>query len=349
MCLAAALAIFGAAAAACSSDEEPAPPPYAGQGPGLPPLPPSGKPDPEQAELLSFAPEYLGNATLIADVGEPTEGPAWRDRDGALYFTVPSSANPLRRVVPGNPVEIVLYDGGSDAGVPEGGVHLLGLATGDGDRLYATEPEALVAIDFDDAGTIAATTRTEGPGGTSFGDITFVRSAFGSAFFFVDIASARTFRYTPDGGIEHVLTAPSDGRTATAIASREELGVERATVYVAMSKPFAVASIVSFSQTDDSGSWLGGAELANAGAALADGANGVTIDTSHRFFIASARGISTLSRLGELEIGQRALSVRIAAIPTCLTFGGADRKTLFVTTVAGKIYAIPVTTPGILR
>ena len=39
----------------------------------------------------------------------------------------------------------------------------------------------------------------------------------------------------------------------------------------------------------------------------------------------------------------------IAAIPTSLAFGGADGKTLFVTTNKGKIYSIPVQTPGLLR
>jgi sugar lactone lactonase YvrE len=250
-----------------------------------------------------------------------------------------ASANPLRRVVPGGPVETVAYDAG---------VRLLGLATGGGDRLYGTQPEALVAMDIDDAGAIASATRSDGPGGTSFGDITFVRSPFGDAFFFVDISSGRTFRKTPDGGIEHVLTSQPDAGRATSIASRSADGVAKgAVVYVATSLPSGKEALVSFPQYDTEA--FAGAHFGNQEILLDNGANGVVIDSARRFFVATALGITTLSPMGTLDFPQRPVSVRISAIPTCLTFGGADRKTLFVTTVAGKIYSIPVTTPGILR
>jgi hypothetical protein len=67
-----------------------------------PPPPPPNFPDaPAPPPDLVSRSGFMGNATLIADVGEPTDGPAWRSVDGALYFTVPGSASPLRRVVPG--------------------------------------------------------------------------------------------------------------------------------------------------------------------------------------------------------------------------------------------------------
>ena len=39
----------------------------------------------------------------------------------------------------------------------------------------------------------------------------------------------------------------------------------------------------------------------------------------------------------------------IAAIPTSLAFGGADMRTLFVTTATGKIYAVPTDNAGVPR
>lgn len=351
VCLTAALLGFCRFLAACSGDEEPSAPPYDGQGPGLPPLPPSWTERKQQADLVSFAPAYLGNATLIADVGEPTEGPAWRDRDGALYFTVPRSANPLRRVVPGAPVEIVGYDAGvTDAGASDGEVRLSGLASGGGDRLYATEPEALVAFDFDDAGAIAAVTRTLGPGGTSFGDITFVRSKLGDAVFFVDFSSTRTFRRKADGGVEHVLTSQSDSGRVSAIAYHDQ-GIPSGLplIYVATTRTSLGDALVTFGQRQEDDGFVG----ADTGIPQVLGlpANGIAIDTEKRMFIAYAEGIVIRHfPSGKLEHNHVSLvSLRIAAIPTCLTFGGADRKTLFVTTLAGKIYSVPTTVAGILR
>lgn len=296
------------------------------------PPPPSFPDAPAPPPDLVSRSGFMGNATLVADVGEPTEGPAWRAADGALYFTVPGSASPLRRVVPGGAVGVVAVDAGSFAPV--------GIATSGGPTLFVTERESLATLELGDAGEPTSFTRVNGLGGTAFTDISSLLP--GPTSWFVDNANPRVYRFVPPNEMSLLVEVKDAGRT-TAIAAAETAGAEK-TVYVGVSAHPQYGSAVLVYVVTSSGAL----DLQNVLSLQGIPANAIAVDKAGRVFVAWARGIDVASSSsGPVERradGHPALP--IGAIPTSLTFGGADDKTLFVTTNAGKIYAIPVQTAG---
>lgn len=295
-----------------------------------PPPPPPNFPDaPAPPTDLVSRTGYLGNATLVADVGEPTDGPSWRDSDGALYFTVPGSPNPLRRVVPGAAPSVVAVDAGTFAPI--------GTASGGGDRLFVTEREAVVTLDFD-GGAVAAMTRTPGLGGTTFADIATEPSR--TTAWFVDVGGARIYRFTAPSDLS--LVAELDAGRTSAIAARDAGKYLEVPFAVTGGQGSSIPSIVDTGGTFtlQPGSSTGGIPP-----------NAIAVDVAGTVFIAWAGGIDVMPAKG----GSAARPsdgygmLPIAAIPTGLAFGVGDRKTLFVTTNAGKIYSVPVSTAGILR
>jgi hypothetical protein len=325
---------------ACSSDELSA----AGAGDGgpdvgpnptttvNPPPPPPNFPDaPAPPDDLKSRSGFMGNATLIADIGEPTDGPAWRNADGALYFTVPGSANPLRRLVPGGTPTIVSVDAGSFAPV--------GIANSGGATLYLTEREAIVSLDVGDAGEVTSFTRMAGLGGTSFSDIHSVPP--GPTSYFVDIANTRLYDFVPPNQMSLLVEVPDAGKT-TAIAARESAGLTK--VYVSASTTQYGSGILEYSLNGISAPQLTGV-IDLQGIA----ANGIAVDTLGRLFVASAGGIDIVNGDEVQRQSDGYAILPIYAIPTSLAFGGADGKTLFVTTNKGKIYSIAVQTTGKLR
>lgn len=297
-----------------------------------PPPPPPNFPDgPAPPPDLTSRSGFMGNATLIADVGEPSEGPAWRNEDGALYFTVPGSANPLRRLVPGGTPTIVTVEAGSFAPI--------GIATSGGTKLFVTEREAIVTLDIGDAGDVTGFTRMNGLGGTSFSDIHSVPPTPTS--YFVDIANTRLYDFTPPNQMSLLLEIPDAGKT-TAIAAREDGFLTK--VYIGASGTQSGLGLLEYSINGSSTPQL--TDIIDLQGITA---NGIAIDSLERLFIASAGGIDIVNGKTVQRQSDGYAILPIAAIPTSLAFGGADGKTLFVTTNKGKIYSIPVQTPGLLR
>lgn len=308
-----------------------------------PPPPPPNFPDgPAPPPDLQSRSGFLGNATLVADVGEPTDGPAWRTTDDALYFTVPGSANPLRRLVPGGTPTIVSPDAGAFAPI--------GIANSGGTKLYLTEREAVVTLDIDDAGAVTSFTRMAGLGGTVFGDIHSVPPEPTS--YFVDIANTRLYEFVPPNQMSLLLEIPDGGKTSS-IAARNT-GATTTEVFVGSTETpgnngFGAGILVYTVEDGNSPDLTGTVDLQGIPA------NGIAIDSGGRLFVAWADGIdvvtyTTGSGSGKVQRqsdGHAALP--IGAIPTSLAFGGTDFKTLFVTTRAGKIYSIQTQAVGRLR
>lgn len=294
-----------------------------------PPPPPNFPDAPAPPPDLKSRSGFMGDATMIADVGEPTEGPAWSN--GALYFTVPGGANPLRRLVPGGTPSIVAVDGGAFAPI--------GIASSGGSKLFVTEREAVVTLDVGDAGDVTAFTRVKGLGGTSFSDIHSVPPAPTS--YFVDIANTRLYEFVPPNQLSLILETPDAGKT-TAIAARDESGLTK--VYIGASVTQSGVGILEYTVFGNAAPQLSGSiDLQGITA------NGIAVDNLGRLFIASANGIDIVNGDTVQRQSDGYAILPIAAIPTSLAFGGADGKTLFVTTNKGKIYSIPVQTTGKLR
>jgi hypothetical protein len=276
---------------------------------------------------------FMGNATLIADVGEPTDGPAWRSVDGALYFTLPGSANPLRRVVPGGMPSVVAVDAGAFAPI--------GIATSGGAKMYVTERESIATLDVDDAGAVTSLTRVNGLGGTSFSDIASVSPEPTS--YFVDVTNPRIYRFVPPNEMSLLLEIPDAGKT-TAIAARDTTTNDRHVYVGASGTQYGTAIIVL---TEQAGGGLAMEDLIDLEGIAP---NGIAVDNAGRLFVAWAKGIDVFQTSPSGPASARPqdghAALPIGAIPTSLTFGGADYKTLFVTTNKGKIYSVPVQTAG---
>lgn len=276
---------------------------------------------------------FMGNATLVADLGAPTDGPAWRAVDGALYFTVPGSPTPLRRLVPGGTPSIVAVDAGSFAPV--------GIATSGGAKLFVTERESLGTLDLDDAGVATAFTRVNGLGGTAFTDIASLPPQPTS--YFVDNTNPRLYRFVPPNEMSLLTEIPDAGRTM-AVAARETTTSDDR-LYIGVSAyPQYGSAVLVYDLAPSSAP-----ELQEVIGLQGIPPNGIAVDNTGRIFVAWADGIDvfTDSKSGQAQRpadGHAALP--IGAVPTNLTFGGADNKTLFVTTNGGKIYSIPVQTAG---
>jgi sugar lactone lactonase YvrE len=180
-----------------------------------------------------------------------------------------------------------------------------------------------------------------GLGGTSFSDIASVSPEPTS--YFVDVTSPRIYRFVPPNEMSLLLEIPDAGKT-TAIAARDTTTNDRQ-VYVGASGTVYGTAIIVLSEK------VGGGLTTESYVDL-DGVhpNAIAVDNSGRAFVASAKGIDVFQTnpsgapSSRPQDGHAALPIE--AIPTSLTFGGADYKTLFVTTNKGKIYAIPVQTAG---
>jgi sugar lactone lactonase YvrE len=268
----------------------------------------------------------MGNATQIADVGEAADGPSWHASEGALYFTVPSSATPLRRLVPGGTASVVTLDAST-----------VGTGSGGSDKIYLTESAAVVTVDVTDAGVVSGFTRTNGLGGTTFGDI--ATAGAGSTAWFVDTSpsAGRVYRFTPPSDLSLMAELGDAGRM-TAIATRDAGGVLAVYVGAGGNKILVMNEI-------------GGAlDIDNTIATNGVPPNAIAVDDAGRIFVAWAKGIDIFSTSGTVsKPSDGEAMLPIGAIPVGLAFGGADRKTLFVTTSTGKIYSVAVQTAGVLR
>jgi hypothetical protein len=138
-----------------------------------------------------------------------------------------------------------------------------------------------------------------------------------------------------------LVEVPDAGKT-TAIAARESTGLTK--VYIGASATQYGNGILEYSLNGSSAPQLTGI-IDLQGIA----ANGIAVDTLGRLFVASAGGIDIVNGDEVQRQSDGYAILPIYAIPTSLAFGGADGKTLFVTTNKGKIYSIPVQTVGKLR
>lgn len=332
VCLGATALLF-----ACGDDEPSGGAPRSDAGSDIVNPTPTSRPPPDVPPKPPVPPDgvdrtgYLGTAQLIADVGEPTDGPSWHVADGALYFTVPGSTTPLRAVVPGGPATVVAYD---DAGASRP----VGTASNGGSTLVLTEGNMIALRDVDDAGVVTVTRRVA-PSNTVLGDIAAVDG--GSSAYFVDTTTTRAFRYDAPSDVALAVEAADAGR-ATGIAAR--MDSFRTTVWVAAGGvPQIGTAIFVYEQQ------VGQGQLQHIDTIDLNGTppNAIAVDNGGFVYVAWARGVDVYTTDGKLSGPSPGLP--LAAVPTSLAFGGADRRTLFVTTAAGKIYAVPTNRPGVLR
>jgi hypothetical protein len=301
-----------------------------------------GSPPPEGVDTTG----RLGAPTVVTDVGRPIDGPSWNAIDHTLYFTVPSTTPTLRRLS---------EDGGIDAvdGFDSGPPGPYGTASGGGTTLYVTEPNALAILTpspTSDAGGTAGFTVTRRTATFELlGDITAEERPDASTLaFFVDTGGARAWQFDPTGGANELTSLLDfDAGRATAIAvGKSRKNPSRHAIYVGVGN--GASGTVQIVEDNDGQLLDGGAQVVVQSIQLpGTSPNGIAVDTQGNLLVAWARGIDMYSQSGDRYGSSPGLA--LAAAPTSLAFGSGDRKTLYVTTSAGKLYAVPTSIAGILR
>ncbi len=273
----------------------------------------------------------LGTAQLVAEIGENIDGPSWSASEGVLYFTVPGNADALRKLSPDGGVTSAAFAG--DAGP------VYGTASGGTNRIFVSDGTGVTMLDLPDGGGAPTSTRHTGTFGL-LGDIAADPKPDASVHaYVVDVTAGRAFRFDPNDTAKEfasIFNLSDGGARATAIAVGR-IGSSTA-IWVALS-------------TDARGTVYAFEEDSTFPARTIDlqgiPPNGIALDEQGYLYVAWAGGINVYGLGGELTGSSPGLA--LPAAPTSLAFGGADRKTLYVTTAAGKIYAIPAKNPGVLR
>ena len=299
----------------------------------------SGPPPAADAFPGAGTPAALPSATAF----ESLEGPLWLSAQNALLFSDVVEAN-------GGGAKIYRFDATTQAITPlpypaQSPTSTNGLATDPKGRLIACERynARVIRIEADGSATVLAN-QWPATGGKPLaapndvavradGNIYFTDSDWGARPG-VDHAATGVYRVAPDGTLSRIL----DLQKPNGIA----LSPDGTTLYVGSDTQAKIWSLPL-----DAAGTPGTSTLLIDGLAVPGGMkvpDGICIDDSGNLYVAanddSVKAVVVFDPAGHL-LGRIKLPFR----PSNCTFGGADRRTLFVTTLHA-IYAVRVPTAG---
>jgi len=303
----------------------------------------STDPTADPADLNKNPIDGIAPAKVTLDTGAYTDGPVWHAQQGVLFFSAPL----------GNDIGLYrMRPDGSAAEVRPGdtktGQIPLGNAVDKGGNLVTFEAKRIMKGGAaPDAGAAApVATGYPGEGGPAAFDTLkngVIRDdgtmyVTDPGYFGTPIAN-RIYRVTPQGQVQ-VVEAFDDVPRPNGVA----LSPDQKTLYVGFTQPqqgtlpFLRRYIVNPDGT------LGEhAKLADIDPADSQ-PDGVEVDKAGNIYLAVKTGILVLKSDGT-KIG----TVPIPDQPTGMAFGGADLKTLYVTTQGTKIYELHMNVPGIAQ
>jgi hypothetical protein len=294
-------------------------------------------------------------AVAVADVAEWTDGPAWSPVESALYFTTPSGNGAVRRFFPSDGHVELVRQGTS----PELAPVAVAILTS---KVVTAERTRLRVAALDGGG--AATSSPGGPGGlgdagdagVAFRWLRSVTTRNGYFSYLSDpgdggdpAAPGRIFVECPDGSCggewRWIIDETWDGRRPTALASSSALvdAGYRMTIFAGYSASASSGPQVrAINEDSATGTYIYTSKKLFD---LPDVPEGLALDEDENVYVAWSGGVDVYSPSGVRWGGHPGLA--IAAPPTALAFGGTDRKTLYVTTRTGKIFATSVPIAGI--
>ena len=289
-------------------------------------VPDAGTPD---AGVTGFDPLVgIGTVTLVADGFEFTEGPTWRAAEGRLLFSdIPGDT--IYQLDPPDTVTVFRRPSGNSNGLATDANGLL-LAAEHGNRR--------VSRTLGDGTIVTVASEYEGKRLNSPNDIA-VRSDgviyFSDPPYGIDPSTEQELDFN---GVFRVdlsgqLTAEWKGATSTR-PNGVALSPDERTLYVSDS----TAGITAFDVATDGS--LSGARTFVPSLTEADG---MAVDSGGNVFVATRPGVGVFAPDGTLWGG---IDVPGGRVPTNCAFGGADRRTLYIT-ADDALFRVSVVHPGI--
>jgi gluconolactonase len=282
-------------------------------------------------EAAGFCPGNYAGSTVPDDVTPTTacpglrrtDGPVWDAHLGKLFFSnydVPDSG--------GFPGGIVEYDpdGGCESAWANAGSN--GLTLGTDGRLLAALHQTRTIASVDPT-TGAFTNLISSYDGRSFNSTHDLSMSSNGTVYFTDPAFGQEslpealYYRLPGQGLRSVLLAGRHPKGAT-------LSLDEHRLYVSVAEPDEVLLF----DVDDRGM------LDNERPFVSDRGSGMTVDCAGSLYLATDDGVHVYGADGT-PLGAIAVDVEV----TNVAFGGADRRTLFMTTL-GALLKLELKVPG---
>lgn len=322
--------------------------------PGTPGTPggPGGPGAPTADELTMNPTEGVAPAASVAQPNQFTDGPVWSAALGVLFFSTPLSDYGVFRMKPDGSI---LKIRNNDVNTPP-----IGNTLNAAGELITVEAKRILRAPADGQNvdpTVIATSWSGGvppppnDAGQPQGDGTFdtlndvVARKDGTlyvtdpGYFAQGFFQNRIYRVDPAGAVQ-VVEAFNDAPRPNGIA----LSPDEKALYVGFEKPIQGTPpfIRKYNVNDDGtlGEWIKFADLTPD-----SGPDGLAVDRVGNVYVAMNGGIQVHKPTGEVW-GMITLADATQK-PTGLTFGGADLKTLYVTTDKSNIFAVSAKIPGL--
>jgi gluconolactonase len=339
--------VFVACSSSPGAPESPTPPGTAAPGDGAGgssggggPTTPSPGATPE--ELTRNPVTGVGPAVLVLDTGAFTDGPIWSPKEGVLFFTAPLGEGGLYRMKPDGSAMKVRDGNRANGELP------IGNTLDRSGALFTVEAKRITrASAATDAG--APSTLATGYPSPEAGLATFdtlndaVVSANGTIYatdpgYFAAPIANRIYRITP-AGVVTVVEAFEDVPRPNGIA----LSPDGKNLYVGFTQPIQGTKpfIRRYSVAADG---VLGEHMKFVEFDADQAPDGIEVDLAGNLFVATKAGITVFTK-----DGARVGVIAVPEVPTGMAFGGADLKTLYVTTQGTKIFQLTMNVTGIVQ
>lgn len=275
-------------------------------------------------------------AAAILEAGQFTDGPVWHAGLGVLFFSTPLGEGALYRMLPDGRV-IKLRDGNKAQGTTP-----IGSTVNGNGELITVEAKQVVRGPADGAPGVVASGFPEG----AFDTLNDVVSRKDGTMYVTDpgyfadtIAANRIYRIDPAGNVQ-VIEAFEDVPRPNGIA----LSPDEKTLFVGFSAPTTgtLPFVRKYTVNDDGtlGEWTKFIDIGP----IDSQPDGLAVDKVGNLYVATNAGVEVFSPSGT-PFG----TIPVPEKPTGMTFGGAEMKTLYITTAGVKIWQINMKLAGVAQ
>lgn len=295
------------------------------------------------ADLNKNPIEGIAPAKVLIDTGVFTDGPIWHSGEKVLFFTAPLGQPGLYRArEDGSAMKV-------RDGDPATGALPIGNSLDKAGNLITVEAKRLMrggqSADGGAATPIATGYPSEEGGTAPFDTLNdAVVSASGNiyvtdpGYFGAPIAN-RIYRVNPQGQVK-VVEAFDDVPRPNGIA----FSPDQKTLYVGFTQPIQGTKPFIRKYIVNADGSLGEHSKFVDVDPMDSTPDGIEVDKAGNLYVATKAGVQVFKNDGS-KIGD----IKVPEQPTGMAFGGADLKTLFITTQGTKIWMVKVNVPGIAQ